>query len=249
MKAKNNKTIFKKNIKDSKIVTKSLIIFFIIILSILLYNVIFSERNHQPQIITGKDNMLEKINDLYKQNNDLVGWLKINDTNIDYPVMYIKGEDYYLHRDFYKKYYSAGTLFVDKYNEVNPRDTNLIIYGHNMSNGTMFHDLLKYKSEEFYNNHKNIIFYNLEEKQVYEIVAVFLSKIYNVDDTNFKFYKFYNASNESEYFDFIKNIQKLSLYDTNVTPCFNDELITLSTCEYSTENGRFVVVARKISHK
>ena len=160
--------------------------------------------------------------------------------------MYTKGEDYYLRRSFDKKQSDAGTLFIDKHNNIDPIDDNIIIYGHNMKNGTMFHELLNYKKVNYYKKHKYIYFNKVDDSEKYEIISVFYSKVYYEADNVFKYYKFYNASNEEELNDYVKNIKKLSLYNTNVDAKLGDKYITLSTCEYSQENGRFVVVAKKV---
>ena len=161
--------------------------------------------------------------------------------------MYTKGKDYYLRRDFNKNKNTAGTLYIDKYNMIEPRDTNLIIYGHNMNNdGTMFHDLELFREEDFYKKHKNFFYYTLKEKEEYEIVSVFISEVYRVIDEEFKYYKFYNADDKEDMDEYLKNIKKLGLYDTGVDIEYGDELLTLSTCEYSKENSRFVVVAKKV---
>lgn len=179
-------------------------------------------------------------------NKDFVGVLSIPDTIINYPVMYTKGEDYYLRRSFDKKQSDAGTLFIDKHNNIDPIADNIIIYGHNMKNGTMFHELLNYKKENYYKEHKYIYFNKVDDSEKYEIISVFYSKVYYETDNVFKYYKFYNASNEEELNDYVKNIKKLSLYNTNLDAKLGDKFITLSTCEYSQENGRFVVVAKKV---
>ena len=137
-------------------------------------------------------------------------------------------------------------MYIDKHNEISPRDENLIIYGHNMNDGTMFHEILNYKDYTYYLEHKNIYFYTENNYETYEIVAAFLSKVYYKTDNVFKYYQFYNAKNTIEFQYYVDNIKDLSLYDTGVIPTYKDEFITLSTCEYSQENGRFVVVARKI---
>lgn len=191
------------------------------------------------------DDTLDKVNDIYFRNKDIVGYIKINGTNIDYPIMYT-GNDYYLHRNTDKEYSTAGTPYIDKRNILNPRDTNILIYGHNMKNGTIFHDLLNYEDSNYYNEHKYVYIYTLTEKHKYIITNVFKSKIYNTDDKVFKFYKFYNANNESEFNNYVANINALSLYNTGETLSYGDELITLVTCEYSTENGRMVVVAKRV---
>ena len=185
---------------------------------------------------------------MYQQNNDLIGWITIEDTKIDYPVMFTKGEDYYLRRDFYKKKSTGGTLYINKHQTMEPRDINIIIHGHNMtSNGTMFHDLLNYKKESYYETHKKIIYYTLEEREEYEIISVFLSKVYKVNDNVFKYYKFYGEQSESDHKNYIDNVKELALYDTGITATYPEKLITLSTCEYSQENGRLVVVAKQVS--
>ncbi len=191
--------------------------------------------------------MLDYMRELYEQNPDLVGYLYIEGTNIDNPVVYTPGEDYYLYRGFDGEDHVAGCLFVDHHNSVDPRDDNLIIHGHNMKNGTMFCDLLEYKSEDFYKAHKIIRYDSLYEAAEYEIVAVFVSQVYNQSDDVFKFYQEYDFEDEAAFNEFITNIRDLSLYDTGVTAQYGDEFITLSTCEYSREDGRMVVVARKIT--
>lgn len=195
--------------------------------------------------------MLPSMKKLYDQNSDIAGWIKIEGTEVDYPVMYTPQDgEYYLYRNFEKEEdpTKEGCIFIDKNCTVEPRSTNLLIHGHNMKNGTMFHTLLDYREEEFYQEHKRIRFDTLYSEDEYEIAAVFLTKIYNKDETDvFKFYQFYDAKNEEEFDEFISNCKEKELYETGVTPEYGDELITLSTCEYSTDNGRIVVVARKVT--
>ena len=112
----------------------------------------------------------------------------------------------------------------------------------------MFHDLLRYKDASFYNSHKKFTYYTLTEKQEYEIVSVFLSKVYRENDTDFKYYKFYHATTPEEYNSYITNVKSLGLYETNVKACYGEDLITLSTCEDTNENGRLVVVAKKVTN-
>ncbi len=212
-------------------------------------------QNHQPQLIeqeplpgTEEEDPIQKsIQSLYKENSDLMGWIQIEGTNINYPVMYTKEVDYYLRRDFYKNDDQWGSIFVDPNNTLTPRDSNLIIYGHNMKDDRMFHDLVKYQEESFYQEHPKIIFYTLTTKEEYTIISVFLSKVYSVVDSVFKYYKFHNATSQEEYRTYIENIKAQSLYPIEETATFNEDLITLSTCEYSQKNGRMVVVAKKIT--
>lgn len=196
--------------------------------------------------------MLPDMAQLYAENKDIVGWIQIDGTEIDYPVMYTPEDgQYYLYRNFDKEDdpTQEGCIFVDEHCTVDPRSTNLLIHGHNMKNGTMFHTLLSYKDESFYKEHPIINYKTLYEEQQYEIAYVFLSQVYNVDDDVWKFYKFYNADNAQQYDEYIDHCKELELYDTGVTARYDDDLITLTTCEYSTENGRMVVVARRVTEE
>ena len=188
--------------------------------------------------------VLEQYDELSRQNADLIGWIKIDGTKIDYPVMYT-GDDFYLHHSFNKASSKSGLPFIDKRCAVEPFGTNTIIYSHNMKNDSMFSGLLKYKSSDYYAEHPIIRFDTLYEEQEYEIVAAFESEVYRKGVTVFKHYNFLNADNQANFDDYIARIKEHSLYDTGIHPEYGDALITLMTCSYHTENGRFVVVARK----
>ena len=194
--------------------------------------------------------MLPNMKTLYEQNDDLAGWIQIEGTEVDYPVMYTPEDgEFYLYRTFEKEDdpTKEGCIFIDKNCTIDPRSTNLLLHGHNMKNGTMFHTLIEYKDEDFYREHPTIRYNTLYEEEEYEIAAVFLSRIYKKSETDvFKFYQFYNAESQEEFDEFIANCKAQELYETGVTPEYGDQLITLTTCEYSQENGRLVVVARKI---
>ena len=185
------------------------------------------------------------LRQLYQINNNFVGWLNIENTTINYPVMQTKNNpNYYLKRNFYKKYSSYGTPYISEQCDVKISD-NLIIYGHHMKNKAMFGTLENYKSEKYYNNHKIITFETLEKSTNYEIFAVFKTVAYS--NEGFKYYNFINLQNDEEYNTFINKCKELSFYETNKMPKYGDKLITLSTCEYSNKNGRLVVVAYEIN--
>lgn len=184
--------------------------------------------------------------DSFLANDDMVAWLKIPDTGIDYPVMWTPGdEEYYLYRDFNGKDNKNGCLLLDTDSSVSPFTTNLIIHGHNMKSGAMFGNLTDYEKESYYDSHKEIFLYTRDCMKTYEVIAVFRSQVFKKSDTVFKFYKFFQADTQEEFDDFYNNIKKMSLYDTGVTAEFGDRFITLSTCVYHVKNGRFVVVARE----
>ena len=188
--------------------------------------------------------MLEQYRNLYEQNTDMIGWIRIDDTKIDYPVMYT-ADDFYLSHGFDKKGSKSGVPFIDERCTVAPFGMNTIIYGHHMRNGTMFADLLKYVDSEYYMEHPIIQFDTLYEKQIFEIIAVFRSQIYLESDRVFKHYDFLGTDDATVFDKYIANIKAISLYDTGVIASFGDELLTLITCAYHTENGQFVVVANK----
>lgn len=154
--------------------------------------------------------------------------------------------EYYMNHNYKKKKSISGSIFLDRNYCFNPPNSNLLIYGHNMSNSTMFHDLLKYKNKKFYEEHPTIRFTTNTEDINYEIISVFESNVYYKSQKDvFKYYNFINAENKEEYDEFVKNIKKLSLYETNKIAEYGEQLMTLSTCAYHTQDGRFVVIARK----
>ncbi len=191
-------------------------------------------------------NVLKEYETLYNKNKSLIGWLKIDDTNIDYPVMQTANNEYYLDHNYNQEYDKNGSLFLDKDCDVVKRNTNLIIYGHHMKSGKMFGNLNKYSSENYYKEHSTIQFDTIYEKGTYQIMYVFRSRIYNEDEIVFKYYQFIDAASEKEFNSNMQEMAALSLYDTGVTASYGDELLTLSTCDNSEEDGRFVVVAKRI---
>lgn len=192
--------------------------------------------------------ILKKYAKLYELNNNMIGWIRISGTVINYPVLWVEGDnDYYLKHDFYGEKSKYGQIILDYRCDFETPSTNLIFHGHHMADGMMFGSLRRYQSEAYYNKHKYIQFDTIYEEGTYEIFAVFLSKIYNMDDRVFKYYNFIDADTEEEFDSYVASVKTLSLYDTGITPMYGDELIALSTCEYSQDNGRLVVVARRLS--
>lgn len=196
----------------------------------------------------GSDNpaMLDKYVKLYQENKDLAGWISIEGMKIDYPVLQNADNEYYLHHDFYGKDSKYGCLYVKNHADLQT-GTNFVIYGHNMKDGSMFGDLDLYQKESFYKEHPRISFDTLYEERTYDIIAVFRSQVYNAEDDVFKYYQFYEADTQDEFNDFYNNIKALSLYDTGVEAQFGDTFLTLSTCAYHVQDGRFVVVAKRTS--
>ncbi len=193
------------------------------------------------------DRIANPYTDSFLANKDMAAWLRIPGTNIDYPVMWTpEDETYYLYRAFDGSENKNGCLLLDTDSCLDPLTTNLIIHGHNMKSGAMFGNLTDYEDQAFYEKHKNIILYTEECQRNYEVIAVFRSQVYRKNDEVFKFYKFFQAGTREEFDDFYNNIKQLSQYDTGVTAEFGDHFLTLSTCVYHVEQGRFVVVAKEV---
>lgn len=177
-----------------------------------------------------------------EQNPDFAGWLSIEGTTINYPVMFTPDEpEYYLNRDFNKRHSAYGLPFIDGTCPLN--GDNLVIYGHHIRNGKMFGALMNYTSPDFYAQHPVIRFDTADQGAEYDIVAVFKTQVYTADPNTFFYYLFTKAETERDYDDYVHKAKELSLYETGVTPSYGQQLITLSTCEYSQKNGRFVIVA------
>lgn len=191
--------------------------------------------------------ILPKYQDLYAQNSDLVGWLTIDAIGVDYPVMQTPGDnEYYLRRGFDKLYSLAGSLFLDENCRItSPSTANWLIYGHNMSDGSMFGQLDKYAEESFYREHPTFEFDTLYEEMQWQIVAVIRTQV-GADDL--PYYTFFDASSERDWQAKYQAVMDLALYDTGVTAQYGDQLLTLSTCgtTSSTTDKRLAVIAKRI---
>ena len=165
-------------------------------------------------------------------------------TNIDYPVMQTKDDySYYLKRNFNKKSSIYGTPFVGEGCGINSNSDNVIIYGHNMKNGTMFADLNKYKDKKFYESHKEVQFDTLTEEGTYKVVYAFVTEVNKKD--SFKYYEKINWNSKDEFNEYMLNLEQRKLYDTGEKIKKKDKLLTLSTCEKASDNSRMVVVCKK----
>lgn len=190
--------------------------------------------------------ILKQFEELYKLNPDIVGWMRIEGTALDYPVMYKPGsKEFYLRKNYYGEKATHGCLYIQETCSVFPRSDNLTIYGHNMRDGSMFGCLKNYREESFWKEHPVITFNTLKEEAQYEIFAVFATT--SSVGEGFKYHYFINAAGEKDFHDFVDTCKALSFYDTGIDPVLGDQFITLSTCEDTLVNGRLVVVARKIT--
>lgn len=211
----------------------------------LLNNVNITENSIESNkiVISKEEERMIKVKKLQEENSDIVGWIEIEGTNISYPVLQGKDNEYYLNHNYKKEKSKKGSIFLSKdYNWKLPSD-NLLIYGHNLVSGQMFNNLLKYKDEEFYTKYQKIRFTTEKEDLKFEIFSVFYSKVFLKSEKNvFKYYNFVNAKSEKDYNNFIENAKKASLYNINKDIEYGDRLITLVTCSYHVKDGRFVVI-------
>ena len=190
--------------------------------------------------------VLPEYKTLYNSNKNLIGWIKIDDTIIDYPVMQCGDNEFYLSHNFDSEEDVAGTLFLDCNCDVLRGCDNYIIYGHHLQSGRMFSSIGEYESESYYESHKYIQFDTIYERQLYQVMYAFRSRVYTEDEITFKYYQFINANSEEEFNSYMAEMEAESFYDTGVRAFYGDQLLTLSTCDYQEQNGRFVVVAKRI---
>lgn len=183
---------------------------------------------------------------LNKKNSDFVGWLSIEDTEIDYPVMKSDESDpeFYLHHDFDKNYSYSGTLFIG---EGCDADSDVfVIYGHNMNSGSMFGSLDSYKSGSFALGHKDIVFRTHKENRVYRVFAAFQTKMLPENSDEYAYYRSVGKLSKSEYNEALDNMRNISLISLNEAPEYPEQIMLLSTCYYHTDEGRFVVAAYRV---
>lgn len=189
--------------------------------------------------------VLPEFAELYNLNNHIVGWISIDGTDINYPVMQNPSvTDYYLYLGYDRQYSRHGCIYVKEDCDVFAPSDNITIYGHRMGDGTMFNDLHEYADPDFYKEHRYITFNTLTERHTYEIFSIF--RISSTVGHPFQYHMFVDAADEEHFNEFINNCNAYASYDTGVTASYGDKLITLSTCEYTQVNGRLVVVAKRI---
>ena len=190
---------------------------------------------------------LERYLPLYELNPDFFGWITIEDTRIDYPVMYnARNPLAYLGHDFYGQFSYAGVPFLDS--DCDPNGDYYLVYGHRMNDGAMFSDLVKYEKSDFWETHPTFSFDTLYEERTYEVVLAIKARVLNRDERNgFRYYNYTSLDTEAEFDEFMDQARELSCYDTGVEATYGDELLVLSTCYHYTTNGRFVLIAKRIT--
>lgn len=191
----------------------------------------------------------EKFSALLEQNGDFVGWLSCDEIGLSYPVMHSPDDpEFYLYRDFYGRKSATGVPFMD--GGCNPLSKNIIIYGHNMQNGTVFAPLLSYEGQVFADQHPYIRFETLYDSAVYQVVAAFYESIHYADDEEaFRFYTYGGDLTRGRFEDYVDRCMEASTIDMGEEVTYDDDLLTLITCAYQHKNGRFVVVAKRVYYE
>lgn len=182
---------------------------------------------------------------LVAQNPDFKGWISIPGTNLSFPVMQrVAEKNFYLRHDFDGEYSVYGVPYLDEGCRLDAggQSENLIIYGHNMKTGTIFGCLTGYKKPEYYAGHPTITFDTLYGDAEYEVFAAFAIDV--VEDPDFV-YNSFTGGDQAAFDAYVGEVLRRSDVASGITPAYGDALLTLSTCEYSTDNGRYVVVARR----
>lgn len=207
--------------------------------------------------------MLPDMKTIYDLNNDLVGWIKLPALKIDYPVMQTPNDrDFYLYRNFYKQHNETGCLYVREACDVFKPSDNVVIYGHAMKTGDMFGRLYNYREKSFWEQNQYLTFDTLYERHTYQIFAAFVTsgtqQNQNEKKFGYPYHRLNDFKDEAAFNEFIADVKGAaftgenacvgySLYDTGITPKYGDKLICLSTCEYTVDNGRLVVMAVRVS--
>lgn len=249
-----------KHRKRKVILSQILAIFFLgIIIAILTYHLyqwhlsnqnkaIYERANETEKIMPSEEKTanMKKIEKLRKENSEVVGWIQINGTTINYPILQTNNNKYYLTHNYQKKESKYGSIFLKTECNLKNNNSNLIIYGHHMEDKQMFYPLVNYIDKKYYEEHKTIQIATLEEECTYTIMSVFKSRVFYQDEKDvFRYYNYTDLKDKNKYNEFIQNCKKIELYDTGIVAKYGDRIITLITCEYSQKNGRIVVVAKK----
>lgn len=260
------RNILKKKIRNQKIYVAILIIFILIFsVSLFLLGKVFwqywsaydsygkiQEKHNQtkpvPILIPDSDRTEFPMNDdipqldfepLKKENEEVVAWIRIDGTEINYPVVQGKDNEFYLSHLYNKKYNISGSIFGDYRNDSNFASDNLVLYGHNLRNGSMFGSLKKYQDLSYLENHKYIWLITPKASYQYEVFATY--EFHALKD-----HYAFNFQNENSYEKYLEDIQKKAISKSNLEVSAKDHILTLSTCSENGSSKRLIVVAKRM---
>lgn len=204
-----------------------------------------SEITSVPQDSQVTDTIVDGLKELKAKNEDLVGWIRIDDTGIDYPVMQSEQQDYYLSHDFDGNPSKYGVPYINDNCNIEDAD-NIVIHGHHMKDGSMFATLLEYQNPEYLLNHPYIEFSTFYGTLKFKVIAVCQLQFDDMNEDTFFYNLFVKAKDEQDFIRYIDTVKQNSLYDTGYTATYGNRLLTLSTCDQSISEGRFIVVAKEV---
>ncbi len=201
--------------------------------------------------VTFPENLQLEYAKLYAENNDFVGFLKADGIGLSLPIVQTSNDDYYLKKDFHKRDTKYGTPFVTHLNTISEEkyglDTNTVIFGHHMNDGSVFGVLDEYKTIDGFKSAPVITFDTMYHDYQWKVIAAFVTNAEPSDDNGYVFrYYFTDLSTEDRFAAYLSELEARSLYDTGVDVLPTDKILTLSTCSHEFENARFVVVARMV---
>lgn len=189
-----------------------------------------------------------KFAGLWNVNDDVKAFINIPETGVKYPIVQSADNDYYLRRDFYEKSNQHGVPYFDFRVRVEKNDEsdNMVVYGHNMTDGQIFGEIIQYRELDFYKAHPVIDFSTVYGDAQYKIFSVFITNAYENQGHVFDYYNFIEAGSEAQFSTFLDQLRARTIINTPVDVNTGDKLITLSTCTYEFKDARLVVVARKL---
>ena len=200
---------------------------------------------YKEKVLLDEEKILPELREIYDLNHDLVGWIYIPDTVVDYPVVQTEDSEFYLTHDFYGEENVNGQIILDTRCDPYTPSYNLVISGHHMNNGSMFGGLTQYSSRSYWEKHRFVSFDTLMARKEYVIFAAFYSADYDEDEEGFRYNADIQYRKEAE--QWLAEIRENQLYDTEIDADFGDEFITLTTCTRTRRrDGQFVLVCRRI---
>jgi sortase B len=191
---------------------------------------------------------VEMVRSLQQDNGDVKGWIRVEGTVINYPLLQGEDNDFYAKHNYEKREITYGSIYMNSRSNLKDNTSNIIIYGHNMKDNQMFGSLSWYSDPSYYNAHPIVHIATDETESAYQIICAFRSRVYPVDfdPAVFRYYRHVSFPDAQTFSDYLQNCKNLQLYETGITAEYGDQLILLSTCEYTQVNGRFVVLAKKL---
>lgn len=204
------------------------------------------EKSGDREAESGREGALSGYENLLKINPQILGWIAIPGTQLSFPLLQGEDNDFYLHHDVYGQKSRYGAIFVDCKADLCGGESNIIIYGHHMRNGSMFGSLEEYDSRSYYEEHPSFFLFLPEEEREYEIIAVLRNDIYSREKEPFQYYDYERIETREMFDEYCQGIKSHSLYDTGLTAEYGDELVTLCTCSYSGKDERLLVVGRRL---